>query len=260
MEKLDKNGLLEKGENIAKIVLSSAPGNHQATACSIQKDLIKCCGKETTRLIVEDLDNDLFAILADESSDVSHKEQLAICLSYLDKERYVAERFLSIVKVDDTSILEDIGSSSKCVDDRAKAQIALDHLESFEFIFMLHLMNVIFGYTNDLCQGLQRKDQDIINAMILVDLTMAQLQLMRDDGWDNFLETLALILPVATAIVERVFSFMKFVKNKMLNRIGDKILNHCLVAFIERDYFVRVSDVDIIKRYQNMKSRRMVLD
>ncbi|XP_074292888.1 uncharacterized protein LOC141619769 [Silene latifolia] len=309
-------------------------------------------------------------------------------------------------------VLEDIGSSSKCVDDRAKAQIALDHLESFEFIFMLYLMKVIFGYTNDLCQALQRKDQDIVNAMTLVDLTMAQLQHMRDDGWDNFLETvcnfcvknkvevpnmsdfyaplgrsrrclhkvvnlhryrveiytcvidkqveelksrfdekskellkcmaclspenvfasfnklklvnltefypkdfttvdimrlgdqldiyyrdmkndssfhnlknlgelsvklvetrkhivynwvyllikLALILPVATASVERVFSSMKFVKNKMRNRIGDKLLNHCLVTFIERDYFVRVSDDDIIKRYQNMKSRRMVLD
>ncbi|XP_074304473.1 uncharacterized protein LOC141639193 [Silene latifolia] len=338
------NGLLEKSENIAKIVLSNAPGNHQATAPTIQKDLIKCCGKETTRLIVEDLDNDLFAILADESSDVSHKEQLAICLRYLDKEGYVAERLLGVVKVDDTSsmtlmatikkllathslsmsnirgqgydgasnirgalnglrnlimknnpcayyvhcfahqlqlavvaiakencecakffmhlrivlnfiassckrmtmlkkvqagkvlkalnlgeietgrglnqeiglsrpgdtrcsshfnsilslialypstieVLEDIGSSSKCVDDPAKAQIALDHLESFEFIFMLHLMKVIFGYTNDLCQALQRKDQDIVNAMTLVDLTMAQLQHMRGDGWDNFIET-----------------------------------------------------------------------
>ncbi|XP_074266993.1 uncharacterized protein LOC141590291 [Silene latifolia] len=95
--------LAGKSENVAKIVLISTPGNHQATAPSIKKDLIKCYVKETTRLIVESLDNDLFAILADEFSDVSHKEQMAICLRYLDNEGYVAEGFLGAVKVDDTS-------------------------------------------------------------------------------------------------------------------------------------------------------------
>ncbi|KAK9668387.1 hypothetical protein RND81_13G056700 [Saponaria officinalis] len=426
-------------------------------------------------------------VLTDESSDESHKEQLAICLRYVDKKGNVSERFLGIVKVDDTTsmtlmttikkllddyslsmsnirgqgydgesnmrgelnglknlimrnnpyayyvhsfahqlqltlvavakknrmkmvrtvqarnvlealelgeiesgrglnqelylsrpgdtqwgshfksivnligmyptiieFLEKIGSSSKCVDDRAKAQIAIDHLESFEFIFI--------------------RDQDIVNAMTIVDLTKDHLQIMRDDGWNNFLDTacnfcvkhkvevpnmsdfyappgrsrrfldkvinlhryrveirfdetskelllcmaclspdnvfasfdklklmrlaefypkeftsvetnlgelsvmlvetkkhrayssvylllkLVLILPVTTTSVERVFSSMKFVKNKLRNRLGDELLNHCLVTFVERDYFVKVSDDDIINRFQNMKSRRMVLD
>ncbi|XP_074271502.1 uncharacterized protein LOC141595434 [Silene latifolia] len=310
-------------------------------------------------------------------------------------------------------VLEKIGLSSKCVDDRAKAQIAIDHLESFDFIFMMHLMTVIFGYTNDLCQALQRRDQDIINAMTLVDLTKVHLQIMRDDGWDNFFDTvsdfcgkhnievpnmddfyappgrsrrfldkvtnlnryraeifmtvidkqyqelesrfdekstellkcmaclspanlfasfnkkkllelaeefypkefpgvdiiglrfqldlfisdmrkdsrfhhlksigevlekfietnkhlsypsvclllkLVLILPVATASVERAFSSMTFVKNKLRNKLSDKLLNYCLVPFIEREFFVQVSDDDIINRFQNMKSRRMVLE
>ncbi|KAK9713778.1 hypothetical protein RND81_06G051100 [Saponaria officinalis] len=309
-------------------------------------------------------------------------------------------------------VLMKIRSSSKCVDDRAKAQIAIDHLESFDFIFMLHLMKVIFGYTNDLCQTLQRRYQDIVNAMTIVDMTKDNLQIMRDDGWDNFVDMisdfcakydievpnmdgcyappgrskrfldkvtnlhrfrvdmfmsvidkqiqelrsrfdetsmelllcmaclnpdnlfssfdkkkllklakfypkefssfdiealtfqldiyitnmrkdsrfhhlknigelsaklietnkqvsypivclllkLVLILPVATTSVERVFSSMTFVKNKLRNRLGDKLLNHCLVTFIERDFFVQVSDDDIINRFQNLKSRRMVLD
>ncbi|KAL5675917.1 hypothetical protein ACJX0J_012048, partial [Zea mays] len=29
------------------------------------------------------------------------------------------------------------------------------------FVFMMHLMNEIFGYTNDLCIALQRREQDI---------------------------------------------------------------------------------------------------
>ena len=36
------------------------------------------------------------------------------------------------------------------------------------------------------------------------------------------LVTLALILPVATATVERVFSAMNFVKNRLRNQMGDQ--------------------------------------
>ena len=36
------------------------------------------------------------------------------------------------------------------------------------------------------------------------------------------LVTLALILPVATAIVERAFSVMNIIKNRLRNRIGDQ--------------------------------------
>ncbi|XP_074290512.1 uncharacterized protein LOC141617229 [Silene latifolia] len=71
---------------------------------------------------------------------------------------------------------------------------------------------------------------------------------------------LVLILPVSTTSVERVFFSMTFVKNKSRNKLGDKLLNYCLIPFIERDFFVQVSDDDIINRFQNMKSRRMILD
>ena len=40
--------------------------------------------------------------------------------------------------------------------------------ESFEFVFNAHLMLVILGYTNELSQSFQKKDQDIVNAMSLV--------------------------------------------------------------------------------------------
>ncbi|KAK9677159.1 hypothetical protein RND81_11G124600 [Saponaria officinalis] len=533
------------------VVLSKAPKNHQVTSPKIQKDLIKCCAKETTRLIIEDLCDSFFGILADESSDVSHKEELAICLRYVNKKGEVCERFLGVVHIGDTAsrtlleaikcllddhlllisnirgqgydgasnmrgeinglkkliikdspsayyihcfahqlqltlvavakencdcasfflqlgfVLNVIGVSCKRLemvrvlqaqkvlealelgeiesgrglnqelglsrpgdtrwgshfksivnlialystiidvlvkveqdaksgDDRVKAQNAIDHLESFDFIFMLHLMQLIFGYTNDLCEALQRRDQDIVNAMTLVSLTkersvfcvkhkievpnmndfyaprgrsrryfakvtnihrfrvemflsvidlqvqelnnrfdetnmelllcMAclnpvnsfasfnkqkllrlakfypsefscvdivkldhQLDLFVDDmrkdsRFQNLknlgelsillVETnkhvsfalvflllkLVLILPVATASVERVFSSMTFVKNKLRNSMSDKLLNNCLVTFVERDLFVQVSDDDVLKRFQNMKSRRMVLD
>ena len=68
---------------------------------------------------------------------------------------------------------------------------------------------------------------------------------------------LVLVLPVATATVERVFSIMNYVKNKLRNRMGDQYLNDCLVTFIEHEFFLQVKDHDIINRYQAMRDRRV---
>ncbi|XP_047264527.1 uncharacterized protein LOC107865322 [Capsicum annuum] len=67
---------------------------------------------------------------------------------------------------------------------------------------------------------------------------------------------LALILPVATAIVERAFSSIKHIKNEVRNSIGDQYSNDCLVCYIERDIFANVSNDVIIDRFQNMKTHR----
>ncbi|GJY28735.1 RNA-directed DNA polymerase, partial [Tanacetum coccineum] len=61
---------------------------------------------------------------------------------------------------------------------------------------------------------------------------------------------LVLILPVATASVERTFSAMTYVKNKLRNSIGDQFLNDCLVTYIEKDVFFEVSDDTIMNRFQ----------
>jgi hypothetical protein len=49
---------------------------------------------------------------------------------------------------------------------------------------------------------------------------------------------LVLILSVATASVEGVFSTMNFVKNKIKNRMNDGLLDDCLVIFIEQGIFL----------------------
>ncbi|XP_042003740.1 uncharacterized protein LOC121752705 [Salvia splendens] len=90
----------------------------------------------------------------------------------------VMDLFSAIVNV--LLIIGKNGSS----DDKAKAQGVLYSIESFGFIFMAQLMTTIFGYTNYLCLALQRRDQDIINAMRLVALTKDQLQKLRDVGWE----------------------------------------------------------------------------
>jgi hypothetical protein len=74
------NWLAENFEEVGKVVLKNVPQNCILTAPQIQRDIINCCAKETTKLIMEDLGSECFAILADESSDVYQKEQLALCL------------------------------------------------------------------------------------------------------------------------------------------------------------------------------------
>lgn len=64
------------------------------------------------------------------------------------------------------------------------------------------------------------------------------------------------MFPVATASVERVFSRMMQVKDKLRNSMGDQMLNDCLITYLERDLFLNVSMDDIVNRYQNMKTRR----
>ena len=69
------------------------------------------------------------------------------------------------------------------------------------------------------------------------------------------LVTLALILPVATATVERAFSTMNIIKNRLHNRIRDQWMNDCLVTYIEKDIFKTIECEEIMQRFQNIKNR-----
>ena len=214
-------------------------------------------------------------------------------------------------------------------------------------------MNEIFRYTNGLCNALQRREQYIINAMDLLEFTMVELTVLREDsGRKEFLKNvssfcekhkvkivdmdgkykpiqrdkkfyknainyhrfhadmflgvidrqlvelnnrfdevntkllrcmaelsmmlvktdkilrydivykllkLVLVLPVATAGVERIFSSMNYIKNKLRSKMGQNFLNGCLVTFIEREFFLEVKDEDIIAQFQSMKDRKVRL-
>ncbi|WVZ62714.1 hypothetical protein U9M48_012425 [Paspalum notatum var. saurae] len=92
-------------EEVNKVVLGNAPQNCQLIDHKIQKQFIGCCAQETTKFIIEELGDECFAILADESSDAYQQEQLALCLCYVNKIGEPIERFLGLVKVEDTTFL-----------------------------------------------------------------------------------------------------------------------------------------------------------
>ncbi|XP_009615395.2 uncharacterized protein [Nicotiana tomentosiformis] len=476
----------DKHPDVGKVKLENAPQNNTLTCPMIQKDIINACAKETLKDIIGDLNGDYFGILVDESKDISHKEQMALVLRYVDKNGEVVERFVGLVHVSDTStcsfkeaiysllsdhllspsqirgqgydgannirgeisglktlimkdsssayyihcfahqlqltlvdnfivifssiirVLEVIEHEGSTSNERNQAKYLLSEIITFKFIFMLHLMLKVLAMSNELNKILQKRDQDIVNAVKFLNITKKRLQDMRETGWESLLDDvssfchmhdimipkmdesyfpgkskrkssgicyshhlridifyavidvqlqelndrfdvvssdlllgmaslnpanffanfdkgrimtlakcypnefdevhirdlsyqldtfiihmrvgnpkfsnlqgisdlakalvetnlveiysyvyllvkLTLILPVATATVERAFSSMNQIKNEERNIMGDQYLNNYLICYIERDVFTNVSNGVIIDRFQNMKARR----
>ncbi|XP_060190541.1 uncharacterized protein LOC132619746 [Lycium barbarum] len=293
-------------------------------------------------------------------------------------------------------------------DESAKATRYLEACQTFKIAFMLHLMRDILGITDELNKSLQKKEQDIANAMLLVEVAKRRLQSFREDAWDELIDKVStfcirynilipnfdepyvnsgrsrrkladhtilhhyryvvfykiidwqlqelndrfnevttdllhgvaclnpvdsfssfniknimrmaelypddfdefsrgalenqlatyiidvrdiderfanlnglcdlsrklvqtkkhlnfplvfrlvkfsLLLPVATASVERAFSAMKFIKTDLRNKMNDGLLSGCLVPYVEKDVFINISNDAIVKTFQEMKPR-----
>ncbi|PIM98794.1 hypothetical protein CDL12_28723 [Handroanthus impetiginosus] len=85
-------------------------------------------------------------------------------------------------------VLDIVGTDAESSDERWKARGFLDACLKFEFIFMLYFMKNILSITNELNAALQRKEQDIVNAMLLVGVAKKLLQTTRDTGWDSLID------------------------------------------------------------------------
>ncbi|CAD6256554.1 unnamed protein product [Miscanthus lutarioriparius] len=70
---------------------------------------------------------------------------------------------------------------------------------------------------------------------------------------------LTLILPVATASVERIFSAMSIIKIDLRNKMGDEWLNDLMICYNENEIFRKIDNEKIKKRFQEMKKRHMLL-
>ncbi|KAI5391632.1 hypothetical protein KIW84_076446 [Lathyrus oleraceus] len=98
------NFLVNHSEDIYK-VWKNCRGNLKLTSPDIQKDIVKVAATVITQVILDDLGDDLFAILIDESRDISVKEQMVVVIRYVNNEGKVIERFLGVVHVSNTSAL-----------------------------------------------------------------------------------------------------------------------------------------------------------
>lgn len=89
----------DHNEFINNVILDKAPQNLRLTSPDTQKDIVNAAAKETTKEIIAELGDDLFAVLIDKSRDISFKEQMAVIIRFVNNRGLVVERFLDILNV-----------------------------------------------------------------------------------------------------------------------------------------------------------------
>jgi hypothetical protein len=80
------------------------------------------------------------------------------------------------------SVLKYVAKEGKRSSKKSEARGLVSYFQIFDFVFYLHMMLHILGSANTLSHALQRKDQDILNAMTYVKSTRNDLQELRDNG------------------------------------------------------------------------------
>ena len=106
-----------------------------------------------------------------------------------------------------------------------------------------------------------RRTQDFLGCTELgkVAEIMVKTKMNTSYGLVYRLIELTLILPVATASVERIFSAMSIVKTDLRNKMGDEWLNDLMICYTEKKIFRSIKNDKIIKRFEDMKTRRMLV-
>ncbi|XP_052627754.1 uncharacterized protein LOC111888627 [Lactuca sativa] len=209
--------LADRCDVVDRVVLKNAPKNAQMKCGEIQKDIVQAFSDVILNVIIGELGNDFFAVLVDESRDVSCKEQMALVLRFVNRK---VSRLLNIIgssykrrdklrKKQADKVMAalaegelqsgtglnqevDLGEFDSDRDHRAETIRILKWLKSFDFVFCLHFMVDILGVTDHLNTILQRKDQDIVNAMNQVSSSKKAIQEIRDVGWGPLLEKVTL--------------------------------------------------------------------
>ncbi|KAH7673951.1 Ribonuclease H-like protein [Dioscorea alata] len=261
-------------------------------------------------------------------------------------------------------VLQNVHDDGGSNDNRGIVVSLIEKIENYQFVFVMYLMRCLLGITNELSLALQQKDQNIVQAIRLIEVVKTRLQDFRETGWETFLEEvryfcegnsfpvidliaqemqnrfpeastellllmscldprdsfskfsihkllrlvelypkdftlterimlqdqlttfiydvrndddfidvrdlggfarkmvetgkhaifpliyrlikLALVLPVVTAIVERVFSAINVVKTDLRNKMGDEWMNDSLVVYIEREVFATIDNEVIL--------------
>ncbi|XP_060195372.1 uncharacterized protein LOC132624643 [Lycium barbarum] len=205
-------------DKIRDYVLEHAPQNDQMTSPMIQKYIVSACKIETIKAILEELNGDYFSLVVDESFDVSRKEQMAIVLRYIDRNGFVMERLLDIVHVQDTSALS---LKRAIVNLLAQHSLSLSHVRGQCYDGASNMQ----GITNELNKCLQKKDQDLANAMLLVEVAKRRLQAYRDDGWNSLIAKVSLFC-IKHGILIPNFEDPYVSSLRSRRRLGDNKVSH----------------------------------
>ncbi|KAK4718101.1 hypothetical protein R3W88_016439 [Solanum pinnatisectum] len=145
-------------------------------------------------------------------------------------------------------------NSFSCFDIRKVMRMAELYPDDFDESNMIILQNQLTSYIVDVHERFS-------NLNGLCDLSKRLVQTKKHSNYPLIfnLVKLALLLLGATASIERAFSAMKFIKNDLRSEMSDDFFSGCLVPYLEKDVFDKISNDVIIKTFQDMKPRRIQL-
>jgi hypothetical protein len=141
--------------------------------------------------------------------------------------------------------------------------------DSFHDFNLENLMSLTKLYPHDFDSGELRdlshhlgvyisdvKDDDrFSNLQTIVELSQRMVEARKHERYPLVyrLMKLVLVLPVAIATVERIFSGMKIVKTNLRNRIGDEFMNNCLICYVEKEEMMKDA---VVRRFMKMQGCR----
>jgi hypothetical protein len=145
------------------------------------------------------------------------------------------DMFPSIVDV-----LDAVAEDGATLELRGQAEHLSHFIQSFGFMFNLHLMKYILGVSNELSQALQRKDQDIVNAMKLIRISKERLQIMRENGWSSLLDEVSTFCGINKILVPNMDDI--YVARGRLRRYTDGMTN---LHFYRVELFYAIIDMQL---------------
>ncbi|XP_025202572.1 uncharacterized protein LOC112599734 [Melanaphis sacchari] len=182
---LETVNLLKKYDPIIQAHLEKGPKNAQYLSSKIQNDLIKSLHNVIFQLILKNLNGKKVSIMADETSDCGHIEQMAIVLRWACRAEAVSairENFSAIIK----TIIE-VNNITNLPEVKVKGKGIIMHCQSFNFIISLELMHPILQMILKVSQTLQNPSINLLVAINEVKNLRSALQQLRcnNDFYDE---------------------------------------------------------------------------
>ena len=91
---------IDSGDEVLRHHFETGPKNATYRSKTIQNEIIACCGKLIQRNLIEETKQaKFFPLIADEATDCSNKELLAVVLRFVDKSGQIREEFIEFVHI-----------------------------------------------------------------------------------------------------------------------------------------------------------------
>lgn len=137
---------IRTGDSTLRSHLENAPANATYISKTTQNELITCCGEEIKNVILKRIKQAKFyCVIIDETTDISHTSQLAICISYVHQNRR-REDFVEFIDVHDSCFKEESPCHEPKVDGKTLGRLVLSKMEDLG----LDLLNCV-GIGTDGC-------------------------------------------------------------------------------------------------------------